>query len=236
MSLRTLSNQTIAAAVDSAQAKVVKETAELENVQAQTERVFELVKRGVYPASKADTARAAQDVREVEALRELRVDEQTDLELRLPRFSGRNRCRVLERRPFVERLKTDTRRRLGRERCVFRHRCTLRWRVPDWGSLMTRRWRERDSNPRSPGEREGLSALERSGLAFFGESSWKSSVLVFGKKAGLDPQKIYEVVRVSTGSSVQFENRVPRMLARNFVPGGTIDILVQGPRARNHIC
>ena len=31
------------AAVDSAQAKVVKETAELENVQAQTERVFELV-------------------------------------------------------------------------------------------------------------------------------------------------------------------------------------------------
>jgi multidrug resistance efflux pump len=49
------------AAVDSAQAKVVKETAELENVRAQTERVFELVKRGVYPASKADTARAAQD-------------------------------------------------------------------------------------------------------------------------------------------------------------------------------
>jgi multidrug resistance efflux pump len=42
--------------VDSAQAKVVKETAELENVQAQTERVFELVKRGVYAASKTDTA------------------------------------------------------------------------------------------------------------------------------------------------------------------------------------
>ena len=49
------------AAVDSAQARVVKEAAELENVHAQTERVFELVKRGVYPASKADTARAAQD-------------------------------------------------------------------------------------------------------------------------------------------------------------------------------
>src|ERR1700720_2176222 len=49
------------AAVDSAQANVVKETAELENVQAQTERVFELVKRGVYPPSKADTARAALD-------------------------------------------------------------------------------------------------------------------------------------------------------------------------------
>ena len=48
------------AAVESAQARVVKEVAELENVQAQAERVFELVKRGVYPASKADTARAAQ--------------------------------------------------------------------------------------------------------------------------------------------------------------------------------
>jgi 3-hydroxyisobutyrate dehydrogenase-like beta-hydroxyacid dehydrogenase len=28
----------------------------------------------------------------------------------------------------------------------------------------------------------------------------------------------------STGNSVQFQNRVPRMLARNFAPGGTIDI------------
>ncbi|HJY51577.1 MAG TPA: NAD-binding protein [Stellaceae bacterium] len=34
-----------------------------------------------------------------------------------------------------------------------------------------------------------------------------AEALVFGKKAGLDLQKIYEVVRVSTGSSVQFENR-----------------------------
>jgi multidrug resistance efflux pump len=49
------------AAVDSAQARVVEETAKLENVQAQTERIFELVKRGVYPVAKADTARAAQD-------------------------------------------------------------------------------------------------------------------------------------------------------------------------------
>jgi multidrug resistance efflux pump len=49
------------AAVESAQARVVKEAAELENVQAQTQRIFELVKRGVYPAAKADTARAAQD-------------------------------------------------------------------------------------------------------------------------------------------------------------------------------
>src|SRR5947208_721275 len=51
-----------------------------------------------------------------------------------------------------------------------------------------------------------------------------AEALVFGKKAGLDPRKIVEVVSVSTGNSVQFQNRVPRMLARNFAPGGTIDI------------
>jgi len=51
-----------------------------------------------------------------------------------------------------------------------------------------------------------------------------AEALVFGVKAGLDPQKIYDVIRVSTGTSVQFENRVPRMLKRDFEPGGTIDI------------
>ena len=51
-----------------------------------------------------------------------------------------------------------------------------------------------------------------------------AEALVFGKKAGLDPRKIFEVVSVSTGNSVQFQNRVPRMLARNFAPGGTVDI------------
>ena len=51
-----------------------------------------------------------------------------------------------------------------------------------------------------------------------------AEALVLGKKAGLDPSKIFEVVSVSTGNSVQFQNRVPRMLARNFAPGGTIDI------------
>src|SRR5260221_6263252 len=51
-----------------------------------------------------------------------------------------------------------------------------------------------------------------------------AEALVYCVKAGLDPHKIYEVIRVSTGSSVQFENRVPRMLKRDFTPGGTIDI------------
>jgi 3-hydroxyisobutyrate dehydrogenase-like beta-hydroxyacid dehydrogenase len=51
-----------------------------------------------------------------------------------------------------------------------------------------------------------------------------AEALVLGVKAGLDPHQIYEVIRVSTGNSVQFENRVPRMLRRDFAPGGTIDI------------
>jgi multidrug resistance efflux pump len=49
------------AAVDSAQARVVEAGAKFENAQAQTERVLELVRRGVYPIAKADTARSVQD-------------------------------------------------------------------------------------------------------------------------------------------------------------------------------
>ena len=51
-----------------------------------------------------------------------------------------------------------------------------------------------------------------------------AEALVLGVKAGLDPQTIYEVVRVSTGTSFAFETRVPRILARDFSPGGTVDI------------
>ncbi len=51
-----------------------------------------------------------------------------------------------------------------------------------------------------------------------------AEALVLGVKAGLDPQTIYDVVRVSTGTSFAFETRVPRMLRRDFSPGGTVDI------------
>ena len=51
-----------------------------------------------------------------------------------------------------------------------------------------------------------------------------AEALVMGVKAGLDPRTIYEVVRVSTGTSAAFEGRVPKILARDFAPGGTIDI------------
>ncbi len=51
-----------------------------------------------------------------------------------------------------------------------------------------------------------------------------AEALVLGVKAGLDPQTIYEVVRASTGNSFAFEMRVPRILRRDFSPGGTVDI------------
>jgi 3-hydroxyisobutyrate dehydrogenase len=51
-----------------------------------------------------------------------------------------------------------------------------------------------------------------------------AEALVLGVKAGLDPKTIYEVVRVSTGTSYAFEGRVPKILRRDFAPGGTVDI------------
>ncbi|HEY7648284.1 MAG TPA: NAD(P)-dependent oxidoreductase [Methylomirabilota bacterium] len=51
-----------------------------------------------------------------------------------------------------------------------------------------------------------------------------AEALVLGVKAGLDPQTIYDVVRVSTGTSFAFETGVPKILARDFTPGGTVDI------------
>ena len=51
-----------------------------------------------------------------------------------------------------------------------------------------------------------------------------AEAMVLGVNAGLDPQTIYEVVRVSTGASAAWELRVPRILVGDFAPGGTIDI------------
>ncbi|MDI1285914.1 MAG: NAD(P)-binding domain-containing protein [Reyranella sp.] len=51
-----------------------------------------------------------------------------------------------------------------------------------------------------------------------------AEALVLGVKAGLDPQMIYDVVRVSTGASAAWELRVPKILSGDYEPGGTIDI------------
>ena len=52
-----------------------------------------------------------------------------------------------------------------------------------------------------------------------------SEALVMGAKAGLDLETVYDVVRASAGTSFAFETQVPRMLARDFAPGATVDIL-----------
>ena len=51
-----------------------------------------------------------------------------------------------------------------------------------------------------------------------------AEALILGVKAGLDPRTIYDVVRVSTGTSHAFETGVPKILKRDFSPGGTVDI------------
>lgn len=51
-----------------------------------------------------------------------------------------------------------------------------------------------------------------------------AEAMVLGVKAGLDPKMIYDVVRVSTGASAAWELRVPRILAGDYEPGGTVDI------------
>ena len=51
-----------------------------------------------------------------------------------------------------------------------------------------------------------------------------AEAFVMGAKAGLKPETMYEVIRVSTGASFALDYRLPRMLAGDFKPGGTVDI------------
>lgn len=51
-----------------------------------------------------------------------------------------------------------------------------------------------------------------------------AEAFVMGAKAGLDPQVMYDVIRVSTGASFALDFRVPRFLSGDFSPGGTVDI------------
>lgn len=45
-----------------------------------------------------------------------------------------------------------------------------------------------------------------------------------GARAGLDAQAMYEAIKASTGYSVAFEMRVPRIVRRDFVPGGPMEL------------
>jgi len=51
-----------------------------------------------------------------------------------------------------------------------------------------------------------------------------AEAMVLGAKAGLDPQKMMDVISVSTGNSATFAAAAPRFLSGDFSPGGTIDI------------
>jgi len=51
-----------------------------------------------------------------------------------------------------------------------------------------------------------------------------AEAFVMGAKAGLDPKVMYDVIKVSTGASFALDHRVPRMIAGDFRPGGTVDI------------
>jgi len=48
-----------------------------------------------------------------------------------------------------------------------------------------------------------------------------------GAKVGLDPAMLHEAVKGGWAGSRVMEETVPRLLARNFVPGGTVDIAVR---------
>jgi len=51
-----------------------------------------------------------------------------------------------------------------------------------------------------------------------------TEAMVMGAKAGLDPQAMIDVVKVSTGASAVFDMRAPRFVSGDFSPGGTMDI------------
>lgn len=51
-----------------------------------------------------------------------------------------------------------------------------------------------------------------------------AEAMVFGAKAGLDPQKMIEMIKVSSGQSASFEAMAPRYLSGDFKNASTLDI------------
>jgi 3-hydroxyisobutyrate dehydrogenase len=54
-----------------------------------------------------------------------------------------------------------------------------------------------------------------------------AEAIAFGVKAGVDPEKLYQVISNSAGSSWMFQNRVPHMLAGDFTPLSAVEIFVK---------
>jgi 2-hydroxy-3-oxopropionate reductase len=51
-----------------------------------------------------------------------------------------------------------------------------------------------------------------------------SEAFVLCEKAGADPQKVYEAIRGGLAGSTVLDAKVPKILARDFAPGGTIKV------------
>ncbi len=51
-----------------------------------------------------------------------------------------------------------------------------------------------------------------------------AEALAFGAKAGIDPNRIYEVISNSAGASWMFQNRVPHILADDYTPQSAVEI------------
>ncbi len=52
-----------------------------------------------------------------------------------------------------------------------------------------------------------------------------SEAFVFAKKAGADPEKVYQAIRGGLAGSAVLDQKVPMMIDRNFKPGGTLTII-----------
>lgn len=51
-----------------------------------------------------------------------------------------------------------------------------------------------------------------------------AEAVAFGAKAGIDPNRIFEVISNSAGASWMFQNRVPHILADDYTPHSAVDI------------
>jgi 3-hydroxyisobutyrate dehydrogenase len=51
-----------------------------------------------------------------------------------------------------------------------------------------------------------------------------AEAIALGSKAGIDPNRIFEVISSSAGASWMFQNRVPHILADDYTPHSSVDI------------
>ncbi|WP_448203097.1 L-threonate dehydrogenase [Azospirillum sp. sgz302134] len=54
-----------------------------------------------------------------------------------------------------------------------------------------------------------------------------AEAMAYGMRAGVDPQRIHDVITSSAGNSWMFENRVPHILAGDYSPHSAVDIAVK---------